>query len=113
MAPLDAKGETAIKTVVAATAVVISIFGWSSGIASADHAHFVVREDRNGVTHCRYIAEGQTSKQADEPGGHKFHDHVHTGEPGGAQANGRENGTDFDKASAEGRCDEVRHNGRP
>lgn len=75
----------------------------STGVASADHGHYVIREDRDGQTHCHYIAEGQTSKQADDPGGHKFHDNVHSGQPGTD-----DHGTDFDKsANEEDRCDTV------
>lgn len=81
----------------------------ATGTASATHDHFVVRTDQDGVRHCRYIAEGQTSKGPGEPGYHVFHDHVHTGQPGSD-----DHGTDFDKFENEGaRCDTVRYNGRP
>ena len=64
-----------------------------AGVAAAEHAHFVY-QPANGAHEatCRYIAEGQTSKTADDPGGHAFHVHVHTGQPG-VDANG----TDFDR----------------
>lgn len=75
----------------------------STGVAGAEHGHYVIRQDRDGQTHCRYIADGQTSKRADDPGGHKFHDNVHNGQPGTD-----EHGTDFDKSENEGdRCDTV------
>lgn len=87
----------------AAAVIAGGIFAASAGVAGADHGHFVVREDRDGHRHCRYIAHGQTSKEADEPGGHKFHDNVHTGRPGSD-----DRGTDFDKsANEEERCDTV------
>ncbi len=92
---------------IAAIALIGGLIAGTGGIAAAEHAHFVVREDRSGETHCRYIAHGQTSKSADEPGGHKFHDNVHTGEPGGGQPEDREHGTDFDKSDNEDRCDTV------
>jgi hypothetical protein len=46
--------------------------------AAADHPHWIAtpagcKED---------VAKGQTRKSEDEPGGHKFHDNVHTGTPG-------------------------------
>lgn len=75
----------------------------SADIVGAEHGHYVIREDRDGQTHCRYIADGQTSKDADDPGGHAFHDHVHTGQPGSD-----DHGTDFDKsANEQDRCDTV------
>lgn len=75
----------------------------SSGVAGAEHGHYVIREDRDGQTHCRYIAEGQTSKHEVDPGGHKFHDNVHIGQPGSD-----DHGTDFDKSDNEAeRCDTV------
>jgi len=90
------------RTLAVATIVAGSVIG-IAGPALADHGHFVIRTDRDGTAHCRYIAEGQTSKGSDEPGGHAFHDHVHTGQPGAD-----EHGTDFDKDSNEaGRCDTV------
>lgn len=59
--------------------------------------------DRGGRPLRRYIAEGQTSKQADDSGGHKFHDNVHNGQPGTD-----DHGTDFDKSvNEEDRCDTV------
>ncbi len=62
-----------------------------------------MREDKDGTTECRYTAQGQTAKDADDPGGHQFHDNVHTGQPGSD-----DNGTDFDKApEEENRCDNV------
>lgn len=90
------------KTLAAGTIAAGLLFG-SAGVAGADHGHYVIREDQDGHRHCRYIAEGQTSKEADEPGGHKFHDNVHNGQPGDD-----ERGTDFDKsANEQERCDTV------
>ena len=89
----------ALTGAVLAAGVLIS----SAGVASAEHGHFVIREDREGRTHCRYIADGQTSKAADDPGGHALHDNVHTGQPGND-----DHGTDFDKSTNEAeRCDTV------
>ena len=44
----------------------------------ANHPHWIMtpagcKED---------VAQGQTRKDADEPGGHKFHENVHLGTPG-------------------------------
>lgn len=79
-----------------------------TGTSSASHEHYVIREDQDGVTHCRYIAGGQTSKGPGDGGYHQFHGNVHLGQPG---ADAR--GTDFDKDSNEGtRCDVVNENGQ-
>ncbi|MDP8907601.1 MAG: hypothetical protein M3N47_00475 [Chloroflexota bacterium] len=78
----------------------------TAGTGAAEHGHFVLREDSSGETHCRYIAQGQTSKSDDDRGGHKFHDNVHTGPPGSD-----EHGTDFDKSDNEARCDTVEERG--
>lgn len=43
--------------------------------AFAGHDHFV--ETPNG--NCHQVAEGQTSIDKDDRGGHKFHDNVHKG----------------------------------
>jgi len=66
----------------------------------------MLREDSSGETHCRYIAQGQTSKSTEDPGGHKFHDNVHIGQPGSD-----EHGTDFDKSDNEDRCNTVEEKG--
>ena len=101
-----AKGDNMKKIIVGVAIVATGVLG-SAGSAWADHEHFVVREDRDGDTHCRYVAHGQTSKTADEGGGHKFHDNVHKGQPGSD-----DHGTSFDKESEEGvRCDHVNENG--
>ena len=61
--------------------------------AGADHSHFIYQPaNGNHPATCRYIAAGQTSKTAEQPGGHAFHAHVHTGTPGSD-----DHGTDFDK----------------
>lgn len=91
-----------IKRTLAAAAVACGLLGASTGVAFATHGHYVERTDKDGEQHCRYIAQGQTSKGPDDPGGHKFHENVHTGEPGGEQPNGSENGTDFNKTGEPG-----------
>lgn len=108
-----------ITKTIAAAAIVAGVTAGAAGTALADHGHFVVREARDGTTLCRYIADGQTSKTADEPGGHAFHDQVHSGQPGGD-----DHGNDFDKegreddwiddegVSQEGRCDIMEEPGR-
>lgn len=87
--------------VVAAAAV--TTLGLAAGPAAADHAHFIFQpaHGEHPAT-CRYIAAGQTQKAADDPGGHAFHEHVHTGRPGTDNR-----GTDFDKASNAGNYDCV------
>ncbi|MFP5321001.1 MAG: hypothetical protein ACLGIC_04055 [Acidimicrobiia bacterium] len=96
-----------IAKTLAAAALAAGALAAAAAPASAHHGHFIIK-DRDGVAHCRYIAEGQTSKAADDPGGHKFHDNVHLGQPGVD-----EQGTDFDKASMErDRCDVVHEPGR-
>ena len=86
-----------------------AMFVGMTGTASANHSHFVIRVDQDGLRHCRYIAEGQTSKAPGDPGGHVFHDKVHTGQPGDD-----DHGTDFDKYDNEGdRCDVVTYGGKP
>lgn len=52
----------------------------SVGSASADHEHWL----QTPGTCVEDIASGQTSKLATDPGGHKFHDNVHMGQPGTA-----------------------------
>lgn len=91
-----------MKKILSATAMAAALVATSAGAAAASHDHYISREDRNGQTHCRYIAEGQTSKEADEGGGHQFHDHVHTGQPGSD-----DHGNDFNKSSEVAECDTV------
>lgn len=80
-----------------------------TGTSSATHSHYVIRVDQDGVRHCLYIAEGQTSKALGEPGGHVFHLKVHTGQPGMD-----DHGTDFDRDINEAaRCDVVTYSGKP
>lgn len=94
--------------IIVAGAIAAGTVASGAGLAGAEHGHYVIREDRNGETHCRYVAGGQTSKGPDDPGGHKFHDNVHNGQPGTD-----ERGNDFDKESNEAeRCDHVNDNGR-
>jgi hypothetical protein len=47
----------------------------TAGPAFANHPHFVDTPNGN----CHQVAEGQTSKDKDDRGGHKFHDNVHKG----------------------------------
>lgn len=49
-----------------------------AGPALADHQHYL---ETPGTT-VQDIGRGQTEKCSDEPGGHKFHENVHTGKPG-------------------------------
>lgn len=49
-----------------------------TGPAFADHAHYLVTP---GTT-VEDIGRGQTAKCSTEPGGHKFHKNMHTGQPG-------------------------------
>ena len=87
----------------AASAIAGGLLFSATGVAGATHGHYVIREDKDGQAHGRYIADGQTSKEADDPGGHKFHHNVHAGQPGSD-----DHGTDFDKDSnEETRCDTV------
>jgi len=83
-----------LRLAIAATSVVGAL-AFSPQTAGAEHGHFVY-QPANGShpATCRYIATGQTDKAPTDPGGHAFHDHVHTGRPGSD-----DNGTDFDKAS--------------
>ena len=53
-------------------------FPMSVGTALADHDHNLVTPGTTVVD----IGNGQTEKSACEPGGHKFHTHMHTGTPG-------------------------------
>ncbi len=94
---------TTITRALAAAAISCGALAASAGVAGADHGHFLIREDRDGTARCRYVAEGQTAKGADDPGGHAFHEHVHTGRPGSD-----DRGTDVDKSiNEEDRCDVV------
>jgi hypothetical protein len=47
----------------------------TAGPAFAGHDHFVRTPNGN----CHQVAEGQTSIDMDDRGGHKFHDNVHKG----------------------------------
>lgn len=97
-----------IPKTLAAAAVAVGLTAGTAGPALAAHDHFVLREDRDGQTHCRYIAQGQTESdpRTGDPGAHSFHDHVHLGRPGSD-----EHGTDFDKSANEDRCDTVAERG--
>ncbi len=91
-----------IKKAIAMVALALGLTVAAAGTVGASHGHYVLREDRDGQTHCRYIAQGQTSKDEQDPGGHKFHHNVHNGQPGDDAK-----GTDFDKSLNEDRCDTV------
>lgn len=96
-----------MKKMLLAALVAAGVFTGSVGVASASHPHFVQREDRDGTRHCTYIAEGQTSKEHDEPGGGKFHENVHKGQPGTD-----DKGTGFGRDTEESEmCDETHENG--
>lgn len=101
--------EQALKKTLVGLALAGAMSVGMTGTSSADHSHYVIRVDQDGVRHCRYIAEGQTSKLLDEPGGHVFHFKVHTGQPGSDA-----HGTDFDRDINEAaRCDTVAYTGKP
>ncbi len=51
--------------------------------AFADHEHALITPGTT-VTN---IARGNVGRCADEPAGHKFHENVHTGQPGAAFSN--------------------------
>lgn len=86
---------TTTRRALVAAAIAAASFGAGTGTASADHGHFIYQPaNGNHPATCRYIAQGQTSKALTDPGGHAFHEHVHTGQPGAD-----DKGTDFDKAS--------------
>lgn len=95
------------KKTMAGTIVAAGLLLGAAGTAGADHGHFVLKEKKDGTTECRYVAHGQTSKGADEPGGHKFHDNVHNGQPGSD-----DKGNDVDKSANEDeRCDTTHDRG--
>ena len=78
-----------------ASAAVAAALTLGTGTAAASHAHFIYQHGHgNHPATCRYIAAGQTDKPPGAPGGHAFHAHVHTGQPGSD-----DHGTDFDKES--------------
>ena len=54
-----------------------------AGPAFADHAHYLVTP---GTT-VEDIGGGQTAKCSTDPGGHKFHEHMHVGHAGQAFEN--------------------------
>ncbi len=66
-------------TVAAVMAAMVAL----SGPAFADHAHYLVTP---GTT-VEDIGRGQTEKCSTEPGGHKFHENMHKGQPEEAFAN--------------------------
>jgi hypothetical protein len=62
---------------IASIVVVLAALAFAPS-ALADHQHWMetpagCRED---------VAKGQTRKGEDDPGGHKYHENVHTGTPG-------------------------------
>jgi hypothetical protein len=59
-------------------AAVIAAMMALAGPAFADHDHNLTTP---GTT-VEDVADGQTEKCASEPGGHKFHENVHVGQPG-------------------------------
>jgi hypothetical protein len=61
-------------TVAAVTAAMMAL----AGPALANHPHYLVTPG----TCVEDTASGQTSKAANEAGGHKFHEKVHLGQPG-------------------------------
>lgn len=67
-----------IMAMVFAGALTIPMF---AGTALADHDHNLITPGTTVVD----IADGQTEKCADEPGGHQFHVNVHLGRPGGRE----------------------------
>lgn len=86
-----------MKKRIARVVLVAAVLGGVATIApqpaGAEHSHFIYQPAHgNHEATCRYIAAGQTAKAADDPGGHAFHAHVHTGQPGSD-----DHGTDFDK----------------
>lgn len=95
--------RTSTRKTAFAIAAVVAGLGIGAGPAAASHSHFIY-QPANGdhPATCRYVAAGQTDKEVDEPGGHAFHDHVHTGQPGSD-----DHGTDFDKESNAGNYDCV------
>ena len=67
--------KTRITAMVFAGAFAIPMF---AGTALADHDHDLITPGKTVVD----IANGQTEKCSDAPGGHKFHSNLHTGTPG-------------------------------
>jgi hypothetical protein len=65
-----------VKTAVIAGAVALGI-GFA-GPTLAAHEHWL----QTPGTCVDDIAQGQTSKDPSEPGGHQFHEQVHLGQPG-------------------------------
>lgn len=63
-------------TVAAVMAAMLAL----AGPALADHAHYLATP---GTT-VEDIGRGQTEKCSTGPGGHKFHENVHVGQPGQA-----------------------------
>ena len=87
--------RTSIRRGAVVAATVVAAMSFSTGTASASHDHFIYQPGHgNHPATCRWIAAGQTNKAADDPGGHKFHAHVHTGQPGSDA-----HGTDFDRGA--------------
>jgi hypothetical protein len=59
-------------------AVVMAVMMALAGPAFANHDHNLYTPGTTVVD----VANGQTEKCASEPGGHKFHENVHVGQPG-------------------------------
>ena len=73
------KRSVLLFTVAAVVAAMMAL----AGPAFADHAHYLATP---GTT-VEDIGGGQTEKCSTDPGGHKFHENMHTGEPAEAFAN--------------------------
>lgn len=102
-----------MRKILASVVVAGAVMLGSVGVSAASHPHFVQRTDQDGVRHCQYIAEGQTSKNHEpmddttEPGGGKFHENVHTAQPGDDTK-----GTDFGRDTQESdMCHETHERG--
>ena len=66
-----------------------------SASAFADHEHYLSTPG----TCVEDVARGQTAKDEDDPGGHKFHDNVHKGQPGTEAFENENNPVYVDKES--------------
>jgi hypothetical protein len=79
--------------VVAATAVMAASAAYSASAAFASHEHYLLTPG----TCVGDVASGQTSRGPGEGGYHKFHDHVHKGQPGVGAFENRHNPVVLDK----------------
>ena len=88
-----------IALVFVVAAMMAASIAFSASAAFASHPHYLSTPGT-----CKDVASGQTSKGSGEGGYHKFHDHVHKGQPGMVAFEKENNPVYVDKTGAGPGC---------